>query len=117
MSILLDHCVPNKFLHLLTSWGYNATLLSQHIPPDSDDSDVLELAQLLDAVLLTLDLDFSNILTYPPSNYAGILVMLYKAQDEPELIITLQKVLADMYRDDLRGVLIIIEAKRYRVRR
>jgi predicted nuclease of predicted toxin-antitoxin system len=117
MSILLDQCVPRKYKYLLQSWGYAATLLNEHIAPDASDVDVIALAQTLDAVLLTVDLDFANILNYPPGNYAGVVVMRYEASNEDALGSTLQQVLTDLYRDPLRGVLVIIEPTRYRVRR
>jgi predicted nuclease of predicted toxin-antitoxin system len=117
MSVLLDHCVPRKYLRLLQSWGYEATLLTEHVAPDTTDVDVIMLAQTLDAVLLTVDLDFANILNYPPDAYAGIVVMRYEASSEDLLVATLRQALADLYRDPLRGVLVIIEPTRYRIRR
>ncbi len=117
MSILLDHCVPRKYLRLLQSWGYNAMLLTEHVAPDAADVDVIALAQTLDAVLLTVDLDFANILNYPPDDFAGIVVMRYEASNEDFLAASLQQALTDLYRDPLRGVLVIIEPLRYRIRR
>ena len=117
MSILVDHCVPRKFLREIQLWSYHASAVSQHIAPDSSDTDVIALAQQLDAVLLTVDLDFANIFDYPPENYAGIIVMRYEVQDEATLMATLRQALTDLYRDDLRGTLLIVEPKRYRVRR
>jgi predicted nuclease of predicted toxin-antitoxin system len=117
MSILVDQCVPRKFLRELRSWGYDASPVSEHIKADSPDTAVIALAQQLDAVLLTVDLDFSNIFDYPPANFAGIMVMRYEIQDEVALMATLRQALLDLYRDDLRSSLVIIEAKRYRVRR
>lgn len=69
-----------------------------------------------DAVLLTLDLDFANILDYPPADYGGIIVMRYTVQAETEIDMTLQTALTDLYRDDLRGVLVIIAPGKYRKR-
>ncbi len=77
MSILIDQCVPRKFHRLLKSWGYTASLVQEHIPANSPDPDVLQTAQQIDAALLTVDLDFSNILDYPPANYVGMIVMRY----------------------------------------
>lgn len=114
--ILLDHCVPRRYLGLLRGWGYQASLISDHIPPDSPDTAVIALAGRLDAALLTIDLDFANILDYPPADYGGIVVLRYHIQDEAELDTTLQSALADLYRDDLRGVLVIVSPGRYRVR-
>jgi len=117
MSVLLDHCVPSKFLHLVQSWGYDISPVKQYISPDSPDSAVIALAQQLDAVLLTVDMDFANILNYPPENYGGIIVMRYELSEEPALIVTLQSAFSDLYRDELRSAIVVVEPKRYRVRR
>jgi predicted nuclease of predicted toxin-antitoxin system len=117
MSILIDHCVPRKFHRLLSGRGYPASLLAEHGAPDTPDLDVIALAQTLDAALLTVDLDFANILNYPPGDYVGIIVMRYEADQEAQLITSLQQALEDLYRDPLRGVLVIVEPLRYRIRR
>jgi predicted nuclease of predicted toxin-antitoxin system len=117
MSVLLDHCVPRKYQRLLRDWGYDVHLLHNHIQPDSNDSDVLHLAKTLDSVLLTVDMDFSNILTYPPDQFGGIIVLRYQAKRESENILTLRRVLQDLYRDGLRGTLVVIDINRYRLRR
>lgn len=116
MTLLLDHCVPRRYGRLLREWGYTVTLITDHIPADSTDHQVITLAQTLDAVLLTVDLDFANILDYPPKDYAGIIVMRYTVEDESALDVTLKQALADLYRDDLRSTLVIIAPARYRVR-
>lgn len=95
MSVLVDHCVPGKFKTLLESWDCTASLLKEHIKSDSSDADVLALAQHLDAVLLTVDMDFANILNYPPQNYQGIIVKRYQIEDEIVLSDTLKKVIED----------------------
>ena len=117
MSIFIDHCVPRKFHRLLQEWGYSSILLQEHLPVDSPDSDVLQTAQTLDAVLLTGDLDFSNILDYPPTDYVGLIVMRYEPDQETAIIATLKQLLSDLYRDDLRHVLVIAEPTRYRIRK
>ncbi len=114
--ILLDHCVPRRYLQLVREWGYRAALMTDHIPADSPDRLVMTLATKLDAVLLTADLDFANILDYPPSAYGGIVIIRYQAHNETEVDNTLKAMLNDLYRDELRGVLVIVAAGRYRVR-
>lgn len=51
MKILLDQCVPRRYLRLLQEWGYDASLLATHIPPNSPDPDVISVATDIDAVL------------------------------------------------------------------
>lgn len=117
MNILLDHCVPRRYLRLIQSWGHTATSLSQHLVPDVDDTVVIALAEKLDAVLLTIDLDFANILDYPPADYGGIIVMRYSVADEAAIDQTLKSALEDLTQADLQGALVIISVHRYRIRR
>lgn len=117
MTLLLDQCVPRKYFHLLKKWGYKATLLNEHVSPTIDDPDVLALAKQLDAVLLTVDMDFSNIKTYPPQNYNGIVVMRYQAQDEEKVSLALRQALEELYPDKLKSVLVVIKGDRYVIRR
>ena len=70
MSILVDHCVPRKVVRALKTWGYAANPLTDHVAVDTTNAEVMQLAKRLDAVLLTADLDFANVLNYPPQNYA-----------------------------------------------
>lgn len=114
--ILLDHCVPRRYLRLIQGWGYDAELLITHLTADSSDAQVIALAVALDAVLFTVDLDFTNILEYPPADYQGIVVLRYQSDEEASLDATLQSVLTDLYRDGLRGVLVIVSPGRYRIR-
>ena len=117
MTILLDHCVPHRYLRLIRMWSFPVELMSTHIPADSPDTKVIALAQSLDAVLLTVDLDFANILNYPPGQYGGLIVMRYHVQDESALDATLKQALDDLYRDNLRYSLVIIDSTHYRIRR
>ncbi len=116
MTILIDHCVFPRYKRLLESWGYEARLLHEVIQTDAADPDVLETALQLDAILLTFDMDFSNIVTYPPHDYQGIIVIRYQAEDEAESEHTLKSVLKSYYRNNLRRILIVITRDRYRIR-
>ena len=117
MSILVDQCVPRRYLRLLEAWGYEASLVQTHIPADSSDLEVLRLARRLEAVLLTVDMDFANTLSYPPREYGGIVVMRYQPTSEGVLDDTLRQMLADLYQEGLRGALVIVTPNRYRIRR
>lgn len=117
MIIVVDECVPRRYLNLLQEWGHQAEAASAHIPADAVDDDVLDLARKLDGGLLTVDLDFANILDYPPAGHNGIIVMRYEARLEEGLDATLKSVFSDLDRESLRKVLVIVAEGRYRVRR
>ena len=117
MTMLLDHGVPRRYLQLLTAWGYEATVSSMHIAAAATDMEVLELAKRLNATLLTVDLDFANVLDYPPAQYGGIIVLRYQPQDENRVDVALRQALTELYPARIQGALVIVAPDRYRVRR
>jgi predicted nuclease of predicted toxin-antitoxin system len=114
--ILIDHCVPRRYIKLLTEWGYHVETSTAHIGANAEDQKVIGLASQLDAILLTVDMDFASIIDYPPSNYEGIIVVRYSLETQVNLDVTLKQALDELYRNDLRRVLVIVTASRYRVR-
>lgn len=71
VKFFADHCIPDSVIRLLIDAGHEVFLLRDHMPTDSPDSLVIEKAQVIDAVLLSLNGDFADIVTYPPANYTG----------------------------------------------
>src|SRR5256885_1040333 len=69
LRFFTDHCVPNSVIQVLRDAGHEVFILKEHIPQDSDDPVVIAKAQELDAVLVSLNGDFADIVTYPPSDY------------------------------------------------
>jgi predicted nuclease of predicted toxin-antitoxin system len=100
--------------------GYDILPLRECIPPDSPDDIVIETAQKLDRILISLNGDFADIITYPPSKYKGILSL--QVRNHPEIIpdiITILKRYLEEFRDmrDYKGKLILVEPHRIRVRK
>jgi predicted nuclease of predicted toxin-antitoxin system len=95
-------------------------ILKEHIPPNSDDTVVIAKAQELDAILVSLNGDFANIVTYPPSNYKGIIAL--QVRNHPEIIPLLMQRLLNFLsaHSDMRnyqGQLFLVEVHRIRIRR
>ena len=89
------------------------------MPTDSDDDAVISEAQRLDATLISLDGDFSNIVRYPPGNYHGIISLQLRNHPEvlPRLMDGLDEFLSSHEnRSYYTGKLLIVEAHRIRVR-
>ena len=63
MKIVADHCVYGKTVKILRAQGHEVLTLKELGRADADDPEVLALAQSLDAVLVTNDKGFGNILT------------------------------------------------------
>ncbi|GEM_PF-3088037 len=75
MRFFDDHCVPESVAEALETKGYEVFRLRNQMATDAPDDEVIEKAQQIDAVLLSLNGDFSDIVRYPPSDYGGIVSM------------------------------------------
>jgi predicted nuclease of predicted toxin-antitoxin system len=84
-----DHCIPGEIAIALRSAGHSAILLRDVMPPRSPDAAVIAKAQELDAILMTLDGDFSDIVAYPPASFGGIMAL--QLHNRPEIIPVLMK--------------------------
>ncbi|MBI3373045.1 MAG: DUF5615 family PIN-like protein [Betaproteobacteria bacterium] len=120
LRFFADHCVPALVIRLLRDNGHEVFVIKEHIPTDSRDSAVIAKAQELDAVLVSLDGDFSDIVTYPPAAYRGIVSL--QVRNHPESIRALMNRLlayCSIYPEisHYRGKLLLVEVHRIRVRR
>lgn len=67
----------------------------QRLPADAPDPDVIEEAQEIGAVLLSLSGDFADLVRYPPRRYGGIIAL--QVRTRPEAILTIvEKLVVDL---------------------
>ncbi len=80
--------------------------------------EVFERARALNAILVTADKGFSNVLNYPLGSHAGIIVLRVPNElPTQEVNRQLLRALADLKDENLTGLLVIIDAGRLRLRR
>jgi predicted nuclease of predicted toxin-antitoxin system len=119
LRFFADQCVPNIVLEVLGDAGHEVLRLREHIRPDSPDAAVIATAQELDAVLVSLDTDFVDIVTYPPSRYKGIIAFQVRNHPEvlPQIVSRLKAYLSEHPEmGDYQGKLLLVEAHRIRIR-
>jgi predicted nuclease of predicted toxin-antitoxin system len=119
LRFFADHCVSNFIVKTLRDVGHEVFLLKEHIPTDSPDPLVISKAQELDSILISLNGDFSDIVTYPPVNYKGIIALQIKNHPEitVQLITRLKRYLSahpDMVHYQCK--LFLVEVHRIRIR-
>jgi len=64
---------------------------------------------------LTLDLDFANIVAYPPHEHPGIIVLRPHSQSVTLIHALIKKILAAFTSETPEGALWIVEADRMRI--
>lgn len=119
LRFFADHCVPASVIRLLRDQGHEVFVIREHISPDSKDPTVIAKAQELDAILVSLNGDFSDIVTYPPGAYRGIISFQVRNHPEaiPDLMIRLLAYCATYPEmSHYRGKLLLVEIHRIRVR-
>ena len=120
LRVFTDHCVPTSVIEALQQGGHEVLILRDQMPTNSVDADVIAKSQEVDAILVSLNGDFSDIVTYPPSKFHGIIALQVRNHPEaiPAILRRLTKYLAD-HRDQkhYRGHLFLVESHRIRIRR
>ena len=119
LRFFADHCVSNYIMRALRDRDYEVFRLKDHIPQDSPDGIVILKARQLGAILLSLNGDFADIVTYPPSDYKGIIAL--QVRNHPEIIPQMMEKLSGYlfghpHMKHYEGKLFLVEAHRIRIR-
>jgi hypothetical protein len=119
LRFFADHCISNAIIEHLRSHGHEVLRLREHIDHDSPDPEVIAKAQQMDAILVSLNGDFADIVTYPPARYRGIIAL--DVHDHPEVIPALLSRISAYIAlhpesEHYRGKLLVVEPHRIRVR-
>lgn len=119
LRFLADHCVPNSVIQTLRDASHEVLRLKDILPVESPDAAVIAKAQEIDAILLSLNGDFADIVTYPPGSYKGIAAL--QVRNHPEVLPHLNArfiayLKAQPAMEHYRGKLFVIEVDRIRVR-
>jgi predicted nuclease of predicted toxin-antitoxin system len=116
MRAKLDENLPSDAAQLLRAAGWNCDTVQDEGLGGAEDRAIGAVCQAEARVLFTLDLDFSDIRAYPPSDYLGIVVF---RPAEPSRRIVLQmlvRVLPVLSSQWVDHQLWIVEPDRVRVR-
>ena len=118
LRFFADHCVSNSIIETLRDAGHEVLCLKDHIPTDSPDSVVISKAQELDAILVSLNGDFADIVTYPPEKYRGIIALQVRNHPEiiPQIMVKLTDFLSSHFDVEYyASKLFLVEAHRIRI--
>lgn len=74
MRFLVDEDLPRAVTRLFRGAGFFVEDVRDVGLRGASDQEVLEYAKQRDLAILTADLDFADIRSYPPTEYAGLIV-------------------------------------------
>jgi len=119
LRFLADHCISNTTIRTLRDAGHEVLRLGDVLRVDASDRVVIAKAQEIDAILLSMNGDFADIVTYPPKTYKGIVALQMRNHAE-----VLERLLARLCEylnvrptaEHYRGKLLVVEVNRIRIR-
>jgi predicted nuclease of predicted toxin-antitoxin system len=115
---LIDEDLPPSLSVLLRQEGHETAHIIELGPRGSSDAAIFKLAQEREAVLVSRDLGFANILQYAPGSHHGIVVVRFPSEMRTRVLVA--EVIARqtaIRSDEFYGALIVLEPGRTRIRR
>ncbi|MBV6397136.1 MAG: hypothetical protein HFACDABA_02741 [Anaerolineales bacterium] len=116
MKFKLDENLPVEAAAILREAGHDAmTVLDQQMG-GQPDNHVMQICVGEKRTLITLDLDFSDINSYPPSSHAGIIVLRTRKQSRSKVLEIIANLILLLPSKPIEKQLWIVEEDKIRVR-
>lgn len=96
MKFKVDENLPVEIGDVLNEAGHDAVTVHDERLAGADDGEIALVCQREARAFLTLDLGFSDIRSYPPSKYPGLIVFRLQFQDKPHVLKVCERLLKVM---------------------
>ena len=116
MKFKIDQNLPIEAADLLTAAGYDALTVYQQSLGGAPDERIVDVCKDEGRILITADLDLSDIRRYPPSQAPGYMVLRSPRQSKQALLDLLAKAIPMLAARSINGQLWIVEPERLRIR-
>ena len=111
----LDENLPRDAQELLSELGHDVQTALEERLGGSADPEVLDASLDEKRVLVTLDLDFSDIRLYPPASHSGIWVLRPRTQSIDNTLALLRRALGILKTEQTERRLWIVEPGQVRI--
>jgi predicted nuclease of predicted toxin-antitoxin system len=116
MLFKIDENLPTELAQLMVSSGYDAKTVYDQQLQGVDDPVLMDRCDQEKRILITLDIDFSDITLYPPEKHAGILVLRLANQSKQNILNVFRKILTALEREPIKNHLWIVDETVIRIR-
>lgn len=116
MKILADMHISPATVQFLQALGHDTVRVNEIMPSNSSDRSIVEAARKEERVIITQDLDFSEIISFSGEK-APSLISLRLSSSRIEFVNKrLEKVLPMIESDLVKGSIVVVEDNRIRLR-
>ena len=116
MKFKIDENLPVEFAKLLADFGHDADTVHDERLVGAPDSVVIVTCKTERRCLVTLDLDFSDMRAYPPSDLHGLIIFRLRRQDKSHLIEIARRLIPLLETEPLEQRIWIVDEERVRIR-
>ena len=116
MKFKIDENLPVDIVELLRSAQHDAVTVSDQGLGGEADGLIVEECQNEKRILVTLDMDFTDIRTYPPNRFYGFIVLRLQKQDKRHVINVFKKVIPLLEQVKVEHQLWIVDEVQVRIR-
>jgi len=116
MKFKIDENLPIEAAEMLRQAGHDVlTVFDQNMSGEAD-AQIALVCQSEGRVIVSLDLDFADIRTYPPRDFAGLIVLRLKQQDKIHVLWIFERLLKALSSEPVEKRLWIVDENRIRIR-
>ena len=116
MKFKIDENLPVELAELLNDAGHDASTVFLQQLSGQPDIRISQVCQMEERTIVTLDIGFSDIRTYPPVEFHGIIVLRLKTQDKKHAIEVFERLIPMFSEDEIHGKLWIVDENKVRIR-
>jgi predicted nuclease of predicted toxin-antitoxin system len=116
MQFKIDENLPVEVAELLVSAGHDAKTVNEQQLQGARDPLLIDICKSENRVLVSLDTDFSNITSYAPRDFSGIIVLKLGSQAKYHIIEVFRRLVSLFEKEPLSQRLWIVEETRVRIR-
>jgi len=116
MKFKIDQNLPVECATLLVNAGYDAMTVYDQALSGAPDEKIVAVCKAEERILITADLDLTDIRCYPPEASPGFIVLRSSKQSKAILTELLIRTLPMLDRHPIAGRLWIVEHDRLRIR-
>jgi predicted nuclease of predicted toxin-antitoxin system len=116
MRFKIDENLPVEARDLLQRAGHDAATVGDEMLSGKSDLTIAAVCIREQRSIVSLDLDFADIRSYPPSDYPGIIVLRLQRNDKRAILSVLERLIQPLRDEPLDGRLWIVDERRIRIR-
>ncbi len=116
MKVKLDENMPGALIDLLCSAGHDVTTANEENLSGANDPIVLHAAAQEARLLMTFDVGFGDIRSFPLGSHSGIVVFRLKDQRWAVLEEPAKRLISSGIIDRLEGALAVVDENHIRIR-